>query len=151
MIRFAACAAAALSIAACSSPPKPTTLDVSIVATDTLNPTIQKRPSPAVVRLFELRNAASFEAADYTGLFEKDKETLAADLVSRDEYVIKPGETKLITKTYDPALPPPKAIGIAVGYRALDRAAWRLTVPIRPNEKNTIVFSLDALAVTVRK
>ncbi|CAN5334100.1 type VI secretion system lipoprotein TssJ [soil metagenome] len=150
MIRVATCAIAALLIAACSSSPKPTTLDLSLVASEQLNPTVQRRPSPAMVRYFELKNSAGFESADYNGLFDgdKDKLTLNTDLVDRKEFFMKPGETVPIVKELAPGT---TAIGVAVGFRALDRAAWRVVVPIKPNAKNVVVLQLDALAITVKK
>src|SRR5258706_1089055 len=78
--------------------PKQTVLEMNVTAGPTLNPSVQGRPSPVVVRVFELKNPASFDDADFMSLYEREREGLAADLVARDEFVITPGETRHIEK-----------------------------------------------------
>src|SRR5262245_42122089 len=76
--------------------PKETTLELTLAAGNQLTPEAQRRPSPVVVRVFDLKTPAGFDAATYEGLFERDRETLAADLVARDEFTLNPGEGKKV-------------------------------------------------------
>ncbi len=59
-----------------------------------LNPIATGRASPVVVRVFELKSDAEFSAADFYALYEREKETLGSSLLSRQEYVLKPGQTR---------------------------------------------------------
>ena len=138
------------TLAACgmfggSKEPKETTLEMTLAAGGQLNPNAQRRPSPVVVRVFDLKTPAGFDAATYEGLFEHDKETLAADLVAREDFTLNPGEgKKLPERKLGPEI---KVIGVAVGFRELERAVWRATVPVKANAKNRISVALDGVTV----
>jgi len=96
------------------------------------------------VRVFDLKTPAGFDAATYEGLFERDRETLAADLVARDEFTLNAGEGKRIERKLAPET---KVIAVAVAFRELERAAWRTTVAVKPNTKNRINVALDGVTV----
>jgi type VI secretion system protein VasD len=128
-----------------SSAPKETTLELTLAAGNQLNPNAQRRPSPVVVRVFDLKTPAGFDAATYDGLFEHDRETLAADLVTRDDFTLNPGDGKKLAERK--LAPETKVIGIAVGFRDLERAVWRASVPVKPNAKNRISVALDGVTV----
>jgi len=97
------------------------------------------------VRVFDLKTPAGFDAATYEGLFERDRETLAADLVARDEFTLNAGEGKRIPERK--LAPETKVIAIAVAFRELERASWRTTVAVKPNAKNRINVALDGVTV----
>ncbi|MEB0104693.1 type VI secretion system lipoprotein TssJ, partial [Pseudomonas sp. CCI3.2] len=68
--------AALLLLAGCStlSPYSTLTkLDLTLAASDQLNPDLHGRPSPIVVRLIELKNPVAFENADFFSLYERPK------------------------------------------------------------------------------
>lgn len=50
-----------------------------------------------VVRVYQLRDTKSFEAAAYEQLLENDREVLNGDLVSRDELHLRPNESRSLT------------------------------------------------------
>jgi type VI secretion system protein VasD len=129
-----------------SAPPEPkeTTLEMTLAAGSQLNPNAQRRPSPVVVRIFDLKTSASFDAANFDGLFEHDREVLGAELVARDEVVLNPGEGRKIERKLGPDT---KVLGVAAAFRELDRASWRTTVAVKPNVKNRINVSLDGVTV----
>ena len=72
---------------------KVTKLNLKLTASDQLNPDLNGRPSPIVVRLFELKHPVTFENADFFSLYERAKESLAPDLVASEELELRPGET----------------------------------------------------------
>jgi type VI secretion system protein VasD len=125
-------------------PPKEATLEMTLAAGNQLNPNAQRRPSPVVVRVFDLKSPAGFDAATYEGLFERERETLGADLVARDDFTLNPGEGRKIERQLGPDT---KVLGIAVGFRELDRANWRTTVALKANAKNRISVLLDGVTV----
>jgi type VI secretion system protein VasD len=126
--------------------PKPTLLEAILVASGSINPDINGRPSPVLVRVFVLKNSASFESADMVALFEHERDALAVDLIDKEEIVVKPEETRALERTLAPEA---TALGFAVAYRDVDHAAWRLTVPLRPGERNRLVARLDGIRVSV--
>ncbi|HYS11841.1 MAG TPA: type VI secretion system lipoprotein TssJ [Burkholderiaceae bacterium] len=139
--------AAVSALAACGmfgGGSKETSVEMTLAAGNQLNPNAQRRPSPVVVRVFDLKTPAGFDAATYEGLFERDRETLAADLVARDEFTLNAGEGKRIERKLAPET---KVIAVAVAFRELERAAWRTTVAVKPNTKNRINVALDGVTV----
>ena len=50
------------------------------------------------VRVYGLKTRSVFDGADFFALYDKDKETLGAELVEREEFQLKPGDTRLIDK-----------------------------------------------------
>jgi type VI secretion system protein VasD len=120
-----------LVVAGCASPPPPpppppppvvSEIQLSVLAGADVNPDARKRASPVTVRIYALKSAAPFEAADFFSLFEKDTATLGSELVQREEFLMRPGEQKALPMKFGPEV---KAIGVMVAYRDLERARWR--------------------------
>jgi type VI secretion system protein VasD len=126
----------------------PATLNATLVAAAGVNPDARKRPSPVVVRVFELKAPTLFEQADFVSLYEKDQAVLAAELVSREEFTLRPGETKPLTK---PLSPDTKFIGVMAAFRELERARWRAVVPVVAGKKNVVAIDLDGIVVQARR
>ena len=136
--------AAALLIAACSSPPKPTTVAATLQAGAAVNPDLRKRASPIVIRVYELKSAAAFEAADFVSLFDRDQATLAAEMAGREEFILRPGESKPWDKTLAPDT---KFIGVLAAFRDIERARWKSIVAVKPNAKNELSIRADDVAL----
>ena len=100
---------------------EPTKLDLKITASAQTNPDDTGRPSPVKVRLYELKDSNSFSEADYFSLNTADKATLGSDLLVRDEFILRPGESKYLQRRSHPQT---TAIGILAGYRDLN-STWR--------------------------
>lgn len=128
-------------------PPKPIPTSVSghIVAAAALNPSVSQRPSPLVLRLYELRSATAFNQAEFMALYQADQATLGADLVSREEVLLQPGEIRPMGK---PLAADTRFIGVVAVYRDLERSRWRAIVPIKLNQANPLTIHADALAVS---
>jgi type VI secretion system protein VasD len=123
---------------------RPGALAINIAASAGINPNANNRPSPVVVRLYELKASAQFESADFLSLFDKDQATLGADVVTRDEFVLAPGEKKAIAK---PLSADTKFIGVLAAFRDLERARWRAVAAVLPNKNNVIAINLDGISV----
>lgn len=135
---------AALLVAACSSPPKPTTVSASLQAGAAVNPDLRQRASPIVIRVYELKSAAAFEAADFVSLFDRDQATLAAEMAGREEFILRPGESRPWEKTLAGDT---KFIGVLAAFRDIERARWKSIVAVKPNVKNRIAIHADGVAV----
>jgi type VI secretion system protein VasD len=136
-------------------------LELTIVAADSVNPDVQRRAAPIVMRLYELKNTVAFEAADYFTLYDSEKATLGGDLLKRDEYILRPGEKQHIARKADLAT---TALGVVASYRDLPGSVWRavyampaITIPesawYRVSTPSTpalkLVVTLDTNAVNI--
>ena len=130
-------------------PPKPPPkLAVRIAALARLNPDANGRPSPVVVRVYELKAVAQFNAADFMAMFEQDRSVLGADVVAREEFVMQPGSTKAIDKLLSPDA---QALAVMAAFRELDRAQWRGLVNLAPGKDNVVTIELEDVAVKLRQ
>jgi type VI secretion system protein VasD len=136
----------AAAFAGCASAPKPTQISGSIEASAQLNLDSRKRPSPVVLRVYELKTAAAFNGADFVSLFERDQAVLGADLVGREEVIVRPGDTlPIAAKTLAPDV---RFIGVMAAFRELERAQWRSIVEVLPGQKQRLVIRADNLSVS---
>ncbi|MBV6825304.1 type VI secretion system lipoprotein TssJ [Pseudomonas sp. PD9R] len=118
------------SLAGCSSLSpysSVTKLNLKLVASDQLNPDLQGRPSPIVVRLFELKHPVAFENADFFSLYERGKESLAPDMVSGEELELRPGQIVELKLSLQAGS---RYVGVLAAYRDLPETRWRYTVPV---------------------
>ncbi len=136
------------SLSGCSlfKPSAITEVQLTAVAAANVNPDVRKRPSPIVIRVYELKARTQFDALDFISLTERDKDALGADLLSREEFVMRPGETKALVKKVSPDA---KFIGITAGYRDLERAQWRAVTAIQGQSSTDFQIKVNALAVSI--
>lgn len=99
----------------------------SVAADKRLNPDQRGRSSPVQVRLYELKDGASFQNADFLALFEHDQATLGSDLIHREEFLMKPGESK---SWYRKADVDARVLAVFVAYRDLEHSVWRASVAL---------------------
>jgi type VI secretion system protein VasD len=137
-----------LGIVACGSGPKAKAarLSGSIVAAPDLNPSVSDRPSPLVVRIFELRAATAFNQADFLALYQADQATLGAELLAREELVLQPGETRPYQRQLSADT---RFLGVLGAYRDLERAVWRSVVPVQAGGAQRLTLRADRLALTL--
>ncbi len=134
-MRFALCIFYALLLAllgGCAAGPRnlePVPFRLVLSADNDINPDMHGRATPVVVRVYELRTASNFESVDFFSLFEKEQAVLGADLIQREEVVLRPTETRQISRR---AHPEARVIGIVAAYRDLERATWRTVVHLPP-------------------
>jgi type VI secretion system protein VasD len=141
----AALVAAGLA-AGCASAPKPTKVSGSIEASPTINPSASQRPSPLMLRIYELKSPTTFNAADFMSLYQRDQAELATDLVAREELTLAPGETRSLSKMLSPDT---RYIGVVAAFRDVEHARWRSIAVVEPGKSKKVVIKADALAVAV--
>lgn len=161
-IPIAVSLACAILLAACaSSAPKlkePIRLTLTVNALPGVNPDGRGQAAPIVVRVYELKDDGAFVAADFFSLQTQDKTMLADDIVRRDEFLLRPGERKRISRRADPAT---TTIGVLAAYRDLPNSVWREihALPSAPDAawyrifspKLTLNIDLDANAVRINE
>ncbi|MBC3363631.1 type VI secretion system lipoprotein TssJ [Pseudomonas sp. SWRI154] len=117
-----------------------TKLDLTLIASDQLNLDLNGRPSPVVVRLFELKHPVAFENANFFSLYERAGESLSADLLASEELELRPGET--IRLRLDIA-GGGRYVGVLAAYRDLPQAQWRYTLPVAAVRVTEVSLVLD--------
>lgn len=133
---------AALSVAGCGkSPivlarPKPATSPLMISASADTNPDANGRPSPVVVRLYQLKADDAFVNAEFFPLFDDDMKVLGPALVSRDEYVLAPAEHRMVEVAVSDDT---KFLGAVAAFRDIRNAEWRVLVPVTRKGLNVAV------------
>lgn len=137
-----------LALTACAAkPPKPVKARAQLVVSSDVNPDTAGRASPIVVRLFQLKNDGEFAAADFFALYEKEKETLGTSLISREEYVLAPGETRTLEM---PINADARFVGAVAAYRDIRAAHWR-ALTRTPEKKLTDLLGKHGLTLSVGK
>ena len=148
MRSFLVLLALCFTLSACSSkPPKPSPTHAQITVSGDVNPDSSGRPSPIVVRVFQLRNDGEFASADFFALYDKEKETLGASFISREEYVLAPGETR---KFDMPINPEARFLGVLAAYRDIRSAHWR-ALTHSPEKKLTDLIGKHGVTLSVGK
>lgn len=138
-----------ISLMSCQSlgfGPSPTRMEVSIEASPNLNPNANGRPSPIVLRFYELSSADVFENSDFFTLYDTEMATLGKFIVFRDEMNINPGQLKKLKRE---AKPETRYVGVIAAYRDLDNARWRGVLELKPHKKNKIMIHLGSLSVSI--
>lgn len=139
----------ASALQACSSPPpKPvvTPVSLTLVGGADMNPDARGRASPLAVRVYALKTPAPFESADFFALFEKEQATLGAELVQREEALLRPGESRAFKFTL-PA--DAKALAFMAAYRDLERARWREVRALTPGQPQDLRVTFGARQIRV--
>jgi type VI secretion system protein VasD len=133
----------------------PTEFLILMNATSKVNPNTQGRPSPIFVRVYRLKNSVNFLAADYLSLVQKDQTVLGSDILFREEVMLNPGQSLVLTKKW---LQEPGYFAVVAAYRDLDKSVWRVIQPLTiqstyAGEKSagqTISVTLDSRSIVVQ-
>lgn len=132
-------AAGALS-AGCSSTAKsvPAPYAIELRADPKVNVNAGGRPSPVQVTIYELKSASIFESRDFFTLQADAHAALGAELLNIDQVILRPGETKVLRYSGNPAA---RVVGVVAAYRDLEQSKWRLLVSL-PEPQNTNVYKV---------
>jgi type VI secretion system protein VasD len=127
-----------ISPACAKAPPAPPTINIAppvetkisaqmtLSASSDVNPDGSGRPSPVVVRVYQLKTDGAFSAADFFPLFDDDQKALGPELVSRDEFILAPAEQKSVDLTLSGET---RYVGAVAAFRDIRNAQWRGVVP----------------------
>ena len=130
-----------------SKPPKPEKAWLTVAAQPDVNPDASGRPSPIVLRVYQLKDDAAFRDADFFAIFDKEQATLAASLVGRQEFELGPGEQHRL----DYALSgDTKFIAAVAAFRDIRNAEWRVLAGA-PKKGVKNVVKRHTVSVTVDK
>lgn len=109
-----------------AAPPETKTkASMTISASADANPDGNGRPSPVVVRVYQLKTDAAFNTAPFMDLFENDEKILGAELISRDEYVLAPKESRTLDISVSNDT---RFVGAIAAFRDIRNSQWRMLV-----------------------
>ncbi len=132
-------------LVACASKPVTSPIQLAITAAADVNPDARNRASPVSVRVYALKTAAAFEAADFFSLFEKDTATLGQDIVRREDILLRPGESKPLEMVLPPEA---KVLAVLAAFRDLERARWRVVRAIEVGKPATLSIKVAARQIS---
>ncbi|WP_035375457.1 type VI secretion system lipoprotein TssJ [Pseudoduganella violaceinigra] len=145
-IRLASAAALAALCSCASGPPKPAVMQTNVTVSGDVNPDTRGRASPVVLRLFELKNLGAFQSADFFSLLERDKEALGGELVAREEFTLRPGETKHFDRTLQADT---RFVAVVAAFRDLEKSSWRASLPVPAGQSMPVSISLKSRGVSI--
>lgn len=99
---------------------------MTIAASADTNPDANGRPSPIVVRVYQLKGDAAFTGAEFFPLFDEEQKVLGAEFITRDEFVLAPAERRTLDVTLAPDT---RFVGAVAAFRDIQNAEWRAVVP----------------------
>jgi type VI secretion system protein VasD len=113
-------------------------------ASNDTNPDINGRPSPVVLRVFQLRNDAEFGRADFFTLSSHEKDALGTNLIAVEEFELRPGEhlETRIALSRDA-----RYVGAIAEFRDLNSGQWR-ALRARPSHS---LFVSESVVVDIER
>ena len=127
-------------LSACGKP----AINLSVASQPNVNPDFNGRPSPVIVKMYELRQNVAFNAADFLPLFETPLQVLGADLIAADELVFIPGEARKVKYELDRNT---QYIGLVAGFRQMERGVWRIIKPVDSESANWVAMELSDTSI----
>jgi type VI secretion system protein VasD len=132
-------------------PPRPVTVAIDVKASPSVNPDAEGRPSPIMVRVYQLADGAPLAKANLSELWADDAKVLAASLVSRQEFVLAPGGSAQGSMTLEAAT---RQVAVAAAFRDFRGATWHVMQatpqPPVPGAELVLAVALDARSVSAR-
>ena len=149
LLQLVICLCMITALTACSSIPwlrSDTSINAQILASYEINPDANGRPSPLVVRVYELKSINAFNEADFFKLYDEELATLGGDLLSREEFELTPGgRHEIVHKAHEQA----RYFVVVAAYRNIDQASWRASKVLKLNSKNSLIVRINKLNVTI--
>jgi len=106
--------------------PKPTPTRMTIAVTADTNPDASSRPSPIVLRVYQLKGDDAFKRAEFFALYDDDQKVLGAEMLSRQEFMLAPSASQTVELNLaDDA----QFVGAVAAFHDIRNAQWRVIVP----------------------
>ncbi|MEL0634467.1 type VI secretion system lipoprotein TssJ [Pseudoalteromonas carrageenovora] len=126
----------------------PPSTDLTINVSKDVNPDITERPSPVVMKIFELSSRTVFDTQDFFGLYENAEGLLGPDMLKKDELELQPGSVQSYKMNLNRNT---RYVGVVVAYRNIDQARWRAVIEVDPTGYDDIDVNVEAIATYMRE
>lgn len=124
----------------------PTRVNTKILASTDINPDTSNRPSPLVVRVYELKTINAFDSTNFFKLYDEENTILGNDLLSREEFQILPGQERSIDRKVHKQT---RYLAVIAAFRNIEKAQWRVSKVLEPNHNNTFVITINKHNVSI--
>jgi type VI secretion system protein VasD len=127
---------------------EPVPIEVTVTASDRLNPDEQGQSLPTVVRILQLKGSARLEGADFDPVYRRLKEALGEDLLAMEELTLSPGQSVRRQLDRDPAA---RAIAVVGLFRRPSALSWRALADLPPPGKRAaMAFAVEGYRIERR-
>jgi type VI secretion system protein VasD len=109
-----------------------------------INPDNSGRPSPLVIRVYELSSRNAFQSSDFFNLYDDAEQTLGSDLISVEDMVVRPGRVHEHAMSLSQQT---RYIGVMAAFRDIQNAQWRLVAEADPRGYNKVNIIIDRLTL----
>ena len=126
----------------------PPSTDLIINVSKNVNPDTSDRPSPVVMKIFELSSRTIFDTQDFFSLYDTPEKLLGPDLLKKDELELQPNSVQKYKMSLNRNT---RYVGVVVAYRNIDQARWRAVIEVDPTGYDDINVNVEAIATYMRK
>lgn len=123
-------------------------LKATLAARETINPDLNRIPSPVKIYLFELKDSERFLRSDFWALTESSELALLDDLTHRTETMVHPGETLLYRIRSEEKS---RFIGMAFGFRQIEERAWKCVIPLKMGRTRKVTVVIDEYSFLLKE
>lgn len=119
-------------------------LKLDLIARSAINPDEKGAPLSVVVRIYQLKDNKTFEAASYEDLLNQDKVLLAQDLLDTHQVVLRPKETISLSQPFNADA---RFVGVVAYYNHPDQEGkWRILLAKKQlsNSKAVAIEFIDS-------
>jgi type VI secretion system protein VasD len=128
-------------------PEPPTSVILEIETAGDINPNPMGRPSPLVLRIYQLKSPAGFEKADFMSLYEKEEAVLGRDLIKKEEIMLKVQEMQTIPIEVENDT---GALGLMAVFRNYEQSQWKAAAAIIRHQPNRMSVHISGNTLTVK-
>ena len=122
----------------------PPSTDINFNASADINPDMNGRASPVVIKVFELSSRTIFDTQDFFTLYESPEDILGPDLLKKDELELQPEELQQYKMVLNKNT---RYVGFVVAYRNIDSSRWRSVIEVSPTGYDNFTMNIEKLAI----
>ncbi|MBN0986931.1 type VI secretion system lipoprotein TssJ [Amphritea pacifica] len=127
-------------------PPPPPELVVSVIADSGVNQDLDGRPSPTVVRIYQLEDDALFKESDFFALYDSDSAMLSGDLLLRDELIVNPGGSAIKKTLLDKDT---EFVGVLAAFQNTENGVMKKVVAVNAEKDQSVQVRLKDNQLTL--
>lgn len=136
------------ALASCAAPPPaPPVLKLTIIGSTSQNPSPTGAGTTVAVNVYQLAATGKFQSTDFYSLTGHEAAVLGSDEVSASQqFLLPPGATLTETLALKPTV---TNVGIAVSFRDIDHATWKLVTPVAASGTTALTLRIKGLTATI--
>lgn len=123
------------------------TLNLDLISRAALNPNGGGQSLSTVVRIYQLKDAKTFDTLDYAQLQSSDLQELKADLLATKDVVLRPNASASVS---EPMNEDAEFVGVVAFFRSAGKdSTWKITIP-KKQWKKTDPVQVQAIRNTLQ-